>query len=111
MRQGILCRGGWRVNSGAVDGYGVARERGTTEEVTKEVFGERSEQEPPHGATRRAKRLRGACLECLVVLTTLVSFLPCPYPLFSAERGRKPSRDQSEDPHPHRHLETGTPKG
>ena len=29
-------------NSGAVDGYGVARERGTTKEVTKEVFGERS---------------------------------------------------------------------
>ena len=42
MRHGILCREGWRVNSGAVDGYGVARERGTTEEVTKEVFGERS---------------------------------------------------------------------
>ena len=28
--------------SGAVDGYGVARELETTEEVTKEVFGERS---------------------------------------------------------------------
>ena len=42
MRQGILCRGWWRVKSGAVDGYGVARERGTTARVTKEVFGERS---------------------------------------------------------------------
>ena len=35
-------RGRWRVNSGAVDGYVVARERGTSERVTKEVFGERS---------------------------------------------------------------------
>ena len=42
MRHGILCRGGWRVNSGAVGGYGVAREHGTTEEVTKAVYGERS---------------------------------------------------------------------
>ena len=42
MRQGIQGREVWRVNSGAVDGYGVAREHGTTEEVTNEVFGERS---------------------------------------------------------------------
>ena len=42
MRQGNLGLELWRVNSGAIDGYGVARERGTTKEVTKEVFGERS---------------------------------------------------------------------
>ena len=42
MRQGIMCRGGWRVNSGAVSGYEVALEHGTTEEVTEAVYGERS---------------------------------------------------------------------
>ena len=42
MRHGIMRMGFERGNSGAVDGFGVARERGTTKEVTKEVFGERS---------------------------------------------------------------------
>ena len=37
-------------------------------------------------------------------------FLAVPLPLFSTERGRKPSGDPSEDPHPHRHLKTGTPR-
>ena len=36
-------------------------------------------------------------------------FLAVPLPLFSTERGRKPSGDPSEDPHPHRHLKSGTP--
>ena len=39
---GILSRGGWRVNCGAVGGYGVALERGTTKEATKATYGERS---------------------------------------------------------------------
>ena len=30
-------------------------------------------------------------------------FLAVPFPLFSTERGKKPSEDPSEDPHPHRH--------
>ena len=55
MRQEDLGRELWRVKSGAVDGYGVARERGTTKEVTKEVFGERSEQEPPQVAPEEQK--------------------------------------------------------
>ena len=38
-------------------------------------------------STRRAERLRGAWFGCLLVLQTLVLFLPCPYPLFSTERG------------------------
>ena len=38
-------------------------------------------------------------------------FLAVPLPLFSTERWRKPSGDPSEDPHPHRHLETERRKG
>ena len=79
-------------NSGAIDGYGVARERGTTKEVTKEVFGERCSQEPPQGATRSAERLRGAWFVCLVVLQTLVSFLPF---IFCGKREGEPSGDPS----------------
>ena len=50
MRQEDLGREVRCVKFGAVDGYRVALERGTTKEVTKEVFGERSEQEPPQVA-------------------------------------------------------------
>ena len=50
----------------------MARERGTTKEVTKEVFGERSEQEPPQVAPeeQRGQEARGLCV--WLVLQTLV---------------------------------------
>ena len=38
-------------------------------------------------------------------------FLAVSLPLFSTERGRKPSGDQSEDPHPHLHSKDRTPEG
>ena len=39
-------------------------------------------------------------------------FLAVPLPfIFYGKREGEPSDDTSEDPHPHRHLETGLPKG
>ena len=71
-----------RGNSRAVGGYGVAREHGTTKSDEggvrrAELARATPRSNPKSGETKR--RVFGV----FVVLTTLVSFLPCPLPFIA----------------------------
>ena len=94
MRQGILWRRGWRVKSGAVDGYGVARERGTTKMRSRRCWRSETGKSHPkkHPKSREAKRR----VVCVFGTSDFGIFLAVPLPfIFCGKREGEPSGDPS----------------